>query len=115
MSRFRSLSTLSVAVVVAAGLVAIGGLTQDATAKPDKSEAGVSYQVTLNHGGGVETITALGWTHEITNTVAFSPSGGLATGKRQHKPLLILKRIDKSSPLLLKACANGHVLPGLTL
>jgi len=35
-----------------------------------------------------------------------------ATGRRQHQPLLIRKRIDKSSPLLSKALCENAVIEG---
>ncbi|HYF91804.1 MAG TPA: type VI secretion system tube protein TssD [Symbiobacteriaceae bacterium] len=35
---------------------------------------------------------------------------GLATGRRQYQPLLIRKRIDKSSPLLMKALTENSVV-----
>jgi type VI secretion system secreted protein Hcp len=50
--------------------------------------------------------------HSFSNEV-ISPrdaSSGLATGKRQHKPLMILKEIDKSSPLLWNALVNNENL-----
>jgi type VI secretion system secreted protein Hcp len=37
---------------------------------------------------------------------------GLATGRRQYKPLLLRKRIDKSSPLLAKALTENQVIEG---
>ena len=38
------------------------------------------------------------------------PASGLPTGKRQHKPIMILKEIDKSSPLLWSALVNNENL-----
>lgn len=35
-------------------------------------------------------------------------ASGLATGKRQHKPFVITKELDKSSPLLYKALINNE-------
>lgn len=35
---------------------------------------------------------------------------GLATGRRQYQPLLIRKRIDKASPLLMRAMATNELL-----
>jgi len=35
---------------------------------------------------------------------------GMATGKRMHKPFVITKELDKSSPKLAEACSNGTVL-----
>lgn len=40
---------------------------------------------------------------------------GQASGKRQHKPLLIIKQIDKSSPLLMAALVKNENLPEVTL
>lgn len=37
---------------------------------------------------------------------------GLATGRRQYEPLLIRKRIDKSSPLISKALVENQVIEG---
>jgi type VI protein secretion system component Hcp len=34
---------------------------------------------------------------------------GQASGKRMHKPFVILREIDKTSPLLMKACASGEL------
>jgi len=38
------------------------------------------------------------------------PDSGLPTGKRLHKPLYILKEIDRSSPLLRNALVNNENL-----
>ncbi|MGJ7511995.1 Hcp family type VI secretion system effector [Variovorax sp. GT1P44] len=40
---------------------------------------------------------------------------GQATGKRQHKPLVITKELDRSSPLLQSALANNENFPTCTL
>src|SRR5689334_4867451 len=37
---------------------------------------------------------------------------GLATGRRQHKPLLIRKAIDKSTPLISKALTKSQKIEG---
>jgi type VI secretion system secreted protein Hcp len=34
----------------------------------------------------------------------------IATGRRQHEPIVIHKRIDKSSPLLIKALCDNQVI-----
>jgi type VI secretion system secreted protein Hcp len=38
-------------------------------------------------------------------------ASGQATGKRQYKPITIVKRVDASTPLLLQACATNEILP----
>lgn len=42
-------------------------------------------------------------------------ASGLPTGKRQHKPFVITKELDKSTPLLTKALANNEALREMTL
>ncbi len=37
---------------------------------------------------------------------------GMATGKRQHKPITIIKEIDKSTPLLAKAVQSQGAVKG---
>jgi len=39
-------------------------------------------------------------------------SSGMASGERTYEPILIRKRIDKSSPLLAKALCNNEVIEG---
>jgi type VI secretion system secreted protein Hcp len=39
------------------------------------------------------------------------PQSGLPTGKRMHKPFVVTKEIDKSSPLLYLALATNENLP----
>jgi type VI secretion system secreted protein Hcp len=50
--------------------------------------------------------------HAFSNQVISprDPTSGLPTGKRQHQPLVILKEIDKSSPLLWSALVNNENL-----
>jgi len=38
---------------------------------------------------------------------------GMATGRRQYEPIVIRKRIDKSSPLLSKALSENQVVEGV--
>jgi type VI secretion system secreted protein Hcp len=41
--------------------------------------------------------------------------GGVATGRRVHRPLTITKEIDKSTPMLLQALCSNERLSELTL
>ena len=38
-------------------------------------------------------------------------ASGQASGKRQYKPITIVKRVDASTPRLFQACATNEVLP----
>ena len=40
---------------------------------------------------------------------------GLPTGKRQHRPVRVLKPIDKASPLLFNALVNNENLTNVTI
>lgn len=40
-------------------------------------------------------------------------ASGMASGKRQHQPFVIMKQIDKASPLLVQACASGKHIPAM--
>ncbi|MCY7421447.1 MAG: type VI secretion system tube protein Hcp [Chitinophagaceae bacterium] len=51
-------------------------------------------------------IAVYGFHHEIVSPREVA--SGLATGKRQHKPLTITKEIDKSTPLLYQALVNNE-------
>jgi type VI secretion system secreted protein Hcp len=64
---------------------------------------------TGQHQGVIATadpIVGLDWS-VIT---PFDPASGLATGKRQHKPLAITKEIDAATPLLLQAEFSNETL-----
>jgi type VI secretion system Hcp family effector len=53
-------------------------------------------------------IEVLSFHHEVKSPR--DAASGLATGRRQHQPLLIRKRIDKASPLLMKALVDNTPL-----
>src|SRR6185436_12501865 len=53
-------------------------------------------------------IMVIAVSHEIVSPR--DPASGLPTGKRMHKPFVITKELDKSSPLLYKAlCTNENI------
>lgn len=58
-------------------------------------------------------ILVYGFHHEIVSPR--DAASGLATGKRQHKPLTITKEIDKSTPLLYQAFVNNENFSEVTL
>src|SRR4051812_11382663 len=47
--------------------------------------------------------------HEIVSPR--DAASGLPTGKRQHKPFIITKELDKSTPLLQSALSNNENIP----
>lgn len=56
--------------------------------------------------GRENTILVQAVEHEVT--IPRDPQTGLATGKRIHHPLTVLKAVDMSSPLLYMALTSGE-------
>ncbi len=54
-------------------------------------------------------IAIIAVSHEIISPR--DPASGLPTGKRMHKPFVITKELDKSSPLLYNALVNNENIP----
>lgn len=54
-------------------------------------------------------IAVIAVTHEIISPR--DAASGLPTGKRMHKPIVITKELDKSSPLLYNAFVNNENIP----
>jgi type VI secretion system secreted protein Hcp len=68
---------------------------------------GESTQTSLGRDGSIECVS---FTHEVIT--AREAGSGLATGRRQYPPITITKRIDKSSPLMMKALCENQVIEG---
>jgi type VI secretion system secreted protein Hcp len=62
------------------------------------------------HQGEIEI---LNWSWSLTNTGSAHYGQGAGAGKVQVGDIHILKRVDASSPMLMKACATGqHIASG---
>jgi len=57
-----------------------------------------TYQVQVCDEKGVAVRSSVALSHSVTSPR--DAASGLATGKRQHKPMTITKELDKSSPQL---------------
>ena len=68
---------------------------------------GDSTQKSLGREGSIECVY-----YEQEVVTARERGSGIASGRRQYTPLLIRKRIDKSSPLLMKALVENAVIDG---
>ena len=66
---------------------------------------GQSTQTSLGRENSIECVY-----YEQAVKTAREAGSGMATGRRQYEPLLIRKRIDKSSPLLCKALVENQVI-----
>jgi type VI secretion system secreted protein Hcp len=68
-----------------------------------KDIKGESTQTSLGREGSIECIA-----YEQGVTSAREKGTNMVTGRRQFTPLKIVKRIDRASPLLVKALANNE-------
>ncbi len=66
---------------------------------------GDSTQTSLNRANTIECVY-----YEQAVRTAREAGSGMATGRRQYEPLLIRKRLDKASPLLMKALTTNQVI-----
>ncbi|MCP3098206.1 type VI secretion system tube protein Hcp [Myxococcus sp. K15C18031901] len=70
-----------------------------------KDIKGESTQTSLGREDSIECVY-----YEQGVITAREAGSGLATGRRQYQPLLIRKRIDKASPLLMKALTENEAI-----
>ncbi|MBL7812018.1 MAG: type VI secretion system tube protein Hcp [Bacteroidetes bacterium] len=63
--------------------------------------------------GREDTIAVYAFDHSITSPR--DPASGLPSGRRQHKPLIITKEIDPSTPLLYQVLVNNENISRLEL
>lgn len=59
------------------------------------------------------TIAVIAVSHEIVSPR--DSASGLPTGKRMHKPFVITKELDKSTPILYQALVNNENIPEFEL
>jgi type VI secretion system secreted protein Hcp len=69
---------------------------------------GESSQESLGRKDSIECVH-----YEQEVKTAREQGTGMVTGRRQYQPLRIIKRIDKASPLLMKALTNNEKIDGV--
>jgi type VI secretion system secreted protein Hcp len=67
----------------------------------------------VDQKGREGSILVLGASHSIVSPR--DPQSGLPTGQRQHKPFVITKEIDKSSPILYQVLTSNENLASVTI
>jgi type VI secretion system secreted protein Hcp len=82
------------------------------SAAADPNAIAGTFAATGQKQGAIDT-TLIGFSHEIVSPR--DPASGLPTGKRQHKPLTIVKELDKSTPLLLNALVQNENLTSVLI
>jgi type VI secretion system secreted protein Hcp len=60
----------------------------------------------VTQAGREGTMEIYGWQHEVVSPR--DAASGLPTGKRQHKPFVVTKPIDKATPLLANILTNNE-------
>lgn len=70
--------------------------------------AGESTQTSLGRENSIECLYV-----EDSVRTAREKGSGMATGRRTYGPIQIVKRIDKSSPLLARALCKNEVIEGV--
>jgi type VI secretion system secreted protein Hcp len=63
--------------------------------------------------GREDTIEVFGWNHELISPR--DPVSGHATGKTQHSEITIIKAIDKTTPVLLRALVTNELITSWSL
>lgn len=92
------------------GYMKIKGTTQGDMTADVGSEKSMGNIWQKGHEG---EITVQGFKHEVT--VPVDSQSGQPTGHRIHKPFIVSKVFDKSSPLLYQALCKGEVLTEVVL
>lgn len=77
------------------------------------SEAQGEIKGSVTQAGREDSIMVIGYSHEVDSPR--DAASGLATGKRQHKPLIVTKEIDRSTPLLMRALINNENITDMEL
>lgn len=67
----------------------------------------------IQGGNPDQSIACLAFEHTVVSLR--DAASGLPTGKRQHKPLTIVKPIDKTTPLLYAALCRNENLPEVVI
>lgn len=76
-----------------------------------ETQGAIHGDVTI--AGREDTIEVHAFSHQII--APRDAASGLPTGKRQHKPMTIVKRIDKATPLLANLLTHNENLTTFTL
>ena len=66
----------------------------------------------VKHPGEIDVLS---WAWGVTQTGSMAHGGGGGAGKASFQDLTFTHRIDKATPLLLKACATGEHIPEATI
>jgi type VI secretion system secreted protein Hcp len=106
----RYLLSFSAVAILAAAPAAEAALNAYLTLKGQKSG---QIKGSVTQKGRENSIQVIQASHEIISPR--DPQSGLPTGQRMHKPFVIVKELDKSSPILLNVLATNENLTEVVL
>jgi type VI secretion system secreted protein Hcp len=84
-----------------------------ASTPADPNAVAGSVNITGQKQGQIGPIDLTGMSHEIVSPR--DAASGLPTGKRMHKPFVITKQLDKSTPILLSALTTNENLTSVLI
>jgi len=90
-------------------VVSGGDLNAAAEADREASAPSVAELAARKAGGSQTTVGSATGGAGAGKVTAGTPSAasGMSSGRRQHQPLVVIKMVDKASPVLAQACATG--------
>lgn len=107
MDAMRRYLTIVVVLLVSYG---ISTAAQDMSLKIEGSRQGKFPDESGQQRGAQNCV---GYQHEVKSPR--DASSGLATGRRQHKPIIFIREIGKASPMLMKAMTDNEVLTSVVM
>lgn len=99
-------------IVAIAAMPAVSWAALNAYMKLTGETQGV-IQGSVTQAGREDSILVIGMGHTVS--APYDAATGLPTGKRQHRPIRIVKEIDKSSPKLFTALTNNENLTDVAI
>lgn len=102
--------TLGLVALAAVPITASAALNAYLTAVGE-SQGNIEGSVDIApHEGKIEVVE---YTHNVSQVI--DNATGMPSGKRQHRPIRIIKPLDKASPLLTNALVNNERLTNVTI
>ncbi len=71
-----------------------------------KGETQGDVKGSCTQAGREDSMEIYGWSHEVLSPR--DAASGLPTGKRQHKPVVVTKPVDKAEPILYNILTNNE-------
>lgn len=82
---------------------------------PGQGEAQAQMTMTLESAGRGEGVSAIVEAYEHTIEIPTDELTARASGRREHRPFKVTKRVDKSTPLLYRAMTASETIPSVRI